>query len=677
MVPKNLIKYFSLVALLMFLIAATVLAADADRNKQTHLAKTSQPKTAGPIVPDNWKYHKIGTLWQRVTNFGFAGDDAYQGRTPSCDWPGGSGNSYLYRGSLWLTAKVNDVVHSTQSDDHEFAPLDSVYVITGAGARSEEDTYTRYYDVRAPLATDHTPLGLEVTERTYAWSESYRDDFIIYEYTIKNVGIDTDTDTSSPGYGYPDTFQDLQEFYFTYRLDGDVSKLPNWDAESKFCNQDDLGACNASWDWFSYFSDWKWDSLAVPLGFTDAISDSSMMFMWDADNPSYPADNGQADDTGNPGADGTLQTPGFLGFRILKTQPASFKVSSFHQNHIYNDPATDKESYDRMMVPKIFEGPVISKGKPFPYDYRAILTIGPLPVLAAGDSVVITAALGVGADPIRGSLYSLKELVKIMDVAKMIVDVNYELTALAPPAPTVEVKEYVENGTTKGVIVTWNNAPEAHENFQGYKVWKSFGKTAAGNFDWQPLGLGVYTDSTNSNSWPPPASSEANKYEIIDRDIINGFDYYYTVQSFSKELPEPFGVMESNMINSLKLISPANPATTDLSRVKVVPNPYIGSAVWNNPIPSDADPWQHRLQFINLPADAKIKIFTLDGDLVDEIVAGEQARRGEAFIGASSPGVAEWDLITRNNQEAAPGIYMFVVDSPTAGQKIGKFVIVR
>jgi len=121
-------------------------------------------------VPDNWKHHKIGTMWTRVTNFSYMGDDAYEGRTPSCDWPGGSGNSYLYRGTLWLTAKVDGVVHSTQGDDHEFASLDSVWVYSGPGARSEEDTYTRYYDVKAPLATAHFPLGVEIVERSYAWS---------------------------------------------------------------------------------------------------------------------------------------------------------------------------------------------------------------------------------------------------------------------------------------------------------------------------------------------------------------------------------------------------------------------------------------------------------------------------------------------------------------------------
>lgn len=637
--------------------------ADKEATKQ-NLTKNNISLGNGPIVPTNVKWHEIGTLWQRVTNYGKAGDDAYENRTPSCDWPGGSGNSYLYRGSLWLTARVDGVIHSSQVEDTEFAPLDSVHVFTGPGTRSDEDTYTRYYDVKAPLATGHLPLGLEIIERTYAWRDPPADDFIIYEYTIKNVGIDTDDD------GYADTPRDLHDFYFTYRMDADVTKLANWDAEYRFSNQDDLATSNAFWNWIDdYFPDWA----GVDHGLTAENADSTMMFMWDADNPNYPADNGEEDDTGNPGPDGTLQSPGFIGFRILKTEPSSFKVSSFHQNHIYNDPATDEEAYTRMMAPQEFEGPVISGGKPFPFDYRAVLSLGPMDTFAAGDSIIVTAALGVGSDPDSGGIHSLMELVKVMDVARSIVDANYEMANLAAPAPELELEEYVEDGMTEGVKVIWDDSPITHERFQGFKIWKSSGKTAAGAFDWNLLAS--YMDTINSPSWPPPMADDPSRYQMIDKEILNGFDYSYSVQSISWD--ENFGILETNRLSNLKTISPANPVATDLRRIKVVPNPYIGSEMWNNPIPSDANPWQHRLQFVNLPNDATIKIFTLDGDFVDEITSGEGARKGGAFTGTSSSSVAEWDLITRNNQEAAPGIYIYVVDSPSLGQKIGKFVIVR
>jgi hypothetical protein len=229
------------------------------------------------------------------------------------------------------------------------------------------------------------------------------------------------------------------------------------------------------------------------------------------------------------------------------------------------------------------------------------------------------------------------------------------------------------NGLTEGVKVIWDKVAENHENFRAYRVSRSIEKDLSGSYIWEEL---AYYDSEDA-SWPPASDPESGGYQIIDPDVVNGFDIAYSVQSISVELPEPFGVQESNILTSLRVISPANAPATSLDRVKVVPNPYIGSAVWNNPIPSDVDAWEHRLQFINLPADATIKIFTLDGDFVDEIRAGEGIRRSESFTGETATSVAEWDLITRNNQEAAPGIYIYVIQSPSAGEKVDKFVIVR
>jgi hypothetical protein len=151
---------------------------------------------------------------------------------------------------------------------------------------------------------------------------------------------------------------------------------------------------------------------------------------------------------------------------------------------------------------------------------------------------------------------------------------------------------------------------------------------------------------------------------------VNGFDVVYKVQGFATSNFPGFEILPGGQASLT--VTPSNPPANTLDRIKVVPNPYIGSAAWNNPTPSDAAQWEHKLQFTNLPTDATIKIFTLDGDFVDEVRAGQSVRGGDP--GSS---VAEWDLITRNNQEAAPGIYLFVVQSPSLGEKIGKFVIVR
>ncbi|MDZ7797479.1 MAG: hypothetical protein U5N56_10765 [Candidatus Marinimicrobia bacterium] len=46
-----------------------------------------------PVVTYDTFVHKIGMLWNNITNHGEFGDDSYTAPAPSCEWPGGSGNS--------------------------------------------------------------------------------------------------------------------------------------------------------------------------------------------------------------------------------------------------------------------------------------------------------------------------------------------------------------------------------------------------------------------------------------------------------------------------------------------------------------------------------------------------------------------------------------------------------
>ena len=73
---------------------------------------------------------------------------------------------------------------------------------------------------------------------------------------------------------------------------------------------------------------------------------------------------------------------------------------------------------------------------------------------------------------------------------------------------------------------------------------------------------------------------------------------------------------------------------------------------------------------MNLPAQATIKIFTLDGDLVREIMH----EPGSIFTESSSG--AWWDLISKNTQAVVSGIYLYSVESEM-GTQVGKIVIVK
>jgi hypothetical protein len=79
------------------------------------------------------------------------------------------------------------------------------------------------------------------------------------------------------------------------------------------------------------------------------------------------------------------------------------------------------------------------------------------------------------------------------------------------------------------------------------------------------------------------------------------------------------------------------------------------------------DTFARHLDFFGLPrAHSVIKIYTLAGDFVARI----------DHDGTGGDGQARWDLISRNGQETASGVYLFTVDSPD-GHQVGKFVMLR
>ena len=98
----------------------------------------------------------------------------------------------------------------------------------------------------------------------------------------------------------------------------------------------------------------------------------------------------------------------------------------------------------------------------------------------------------------------------------------------------------------------------------------------------------------------------------------------------------------------------------NLDDIKVVPNPYIVRNAWE---PSRD---YSRIAFTHLPDECTIRIYTLSGDHI----------RTLEHESAEFDGNENWDLLTKNNQKIAAGIYIFHVDSPY-GEKIGKFAVVR
>ena len=94
-------------------------------------------------------------------------------------------------------------------------------------------------------------------------------------------------------------------------------------------------------------------------------------------------------------------------------------------------------------------------------------------------------------------------------------------------------------------------------------------------------------------------------------------------------------------------VEPTPGPSANLERVLAVPNPYRGHEVWDQP-------GEGEVHFINLPAHAKIRIYTTAGDLVREIEHLDTIRDFE-----------RWDLKNASGRLVASGIYMYRVESAT------------
>jgi len=112
-----------------------------------------------------------------------------------------------------------------------------------------------------------------------------------------------------------------------------------------------------------------------------------------------------------------------------------------------------------------------------------------------------------------------------------------------------------------------------------------------------------------------------------------------------------------------------------LREVAVVPNPYRGDASYSNYNP----PWEiigetgrwleqdRRIQFINLPEQCEIKIYTISGDLVNTLQHDNPVN-----------GFEDWNLTSISGQTVASGIYLYSAKDTRNGKvQVGRFVVIK
>lgn len=108
-------------------------------------------------------------------------------------------------------------------------------------------------------------------------------------------------------------------------------------------------------------------------------------------------------------------------------------------------------------------------------------------------------------------------------------------------------------------------------------------------------------------------------------------------------------------------------ARNSLEDVAVVPNPYVGAASWEPKLLFRTGRGERRIYFINLPRLCTIRIYTLSGHHVETLHHDSSADDGEM----------PWDLLTKDGMDLAYGVYIYHVEAPGIGEKIGRFAIIK
>ncbi|MFH1372572.1 MAG: hypothetical protein ABII79_02085 [bacterium] len=185
-----------------------------------------------PIV--EYTAHNRGEILLAIANngtFGTLGSpipDPFTGEAiPSCVYPKGSDVVYLWVAAVWIGAIVGrDTLVSVADEDwyrtrefwpesdFEYRSIDKNMSYYHPEAHSEQDITCEYSDVRTSPTlieqdpTDgrgHKPLNVRVRQTSMAWSYSYADDFILFDYEVQNVGE-----------------RELEDVYIGIYVDGDV-----------------------------------------------------------------------------------------------------------------------------------------------------------------------------------------------------------------------------------------------------------------------------------------------------------------------------------------------------------------------------------------------------------------------------------------------------------------------
>ena len=141
-----------------------------------------------------------------------------------------------------------------------------------------------------------------------------------------------------------------------------------------------------------------------------------------------------------------------------------------------------------------------------------------------------------------------------------------------------------------------------------------------------------------------------------------------TAGTFNISTLKPFNQQDSYYFTMTGASLDNNLARDELNKIKVVPNPYVVTHAGEQRLLSSqtSGRGEREVRFTYIPPGSKISIFTVRGELVRTLYS-ENLFVGDVY----------WNLRSKENIDVAYGIYVYVVDAPNIGTKIGKLALIK
>lgn len=640
-------------------------------------APTPPPFRAADVLADSIRFalrvSDNNLVGATITNYGFVGNN-FVSRSPSLEYPLGTGFEHLVRGGLWVggraiddlgaftgvvTAAVDGSQGSGSANATEFTPAGLEIAVRSTLpndrffspiAVSEQDYISEYSDSPAKRADgtgeDHRPMGLLVRQENYSWSFSDFAHVLFFHYVITNTGP---------------PLQNVYVGFYTEFASGPKNQYFTWPPSSS-------GSVLGSWynrKWIQYddslrlFREHYCRQLPVPDG-----CDLGIVPYW-------------------IGVKLLGVTPGDVADTLDKRM--TLAAWDYAPGSSLRD--EDLERYAIMSADSI-QNLSPEDLQPQTGDPVSVLAVGPFAQIDPGDSITVDFAIVGGAD--------VPAIQRHARFAQNAYDRDY-IVPVPPFSPQIRV---VARGNALDVY--WDDSPESAfdptspigNDFTGYRVYLGedrldLHRVAEFDLATAPHDTSGFNTGLDRVRLNPPAVIDGvtYHYRYTVPNLRDGFKYFCAVTAFDLGSVEIEPLESGTAQNKVLAIPSPAPGEQRAQGVTVFPNPYRTEARWDQgQLVRD-----HYLWFANLPQRCTIRIYTLSGDLVYETDFDGSTYSGGNARGIYDPtreldvdaptlsgGMFGWNMITREGQAAATGLYMYAVKDRESGEShVGKFLIVK